>query len=70
MGRRTAQLVCAIFGVLLFLLFFVHSPIADKITLKITTDYSPADSPRLAARIEALIETARGVMWPDDSSLV
>ena len=28
--------------------------------LKITTDYSPADSPRLAARIEALIETARG----------
>ncbi len=39
MGRRTAQLVCAIFGVLLFLLFFVHSPIADKITLKITTDY-------------------------------
>ena len=28
--------------------------------LKITTDYSPADSARLSARIEALIETARG----------
>ena len=28
--------------------------------LKITTDYSPADSARLAARIEALLETARG----------
>jgi len=27
--------------------------------LKITTDYSPADSARLSARIEALIETAR-----------
>jgi benzoyl-CoA reductase/2-hydroxyglutaryl-CoA dehydratase subunit BcrC/BadD/HgdB len=27
--------------------------------LKITTDYSPADSARLTARIEALLETAR-----------
>jgi benzoyl-CoA reductase/2-hydroxyglutaryl-CoA dehydratase subunit BcrC/BadD/HgdB len=27
--------------------------------LKITTDYSPADSPRIAARVEALIETVR-----------
>jgi benzoyl-CoA reductase/2-hydroxyglutaryl-CoA dehydratase subunit BcrC/BadD/HgdB len=29
--------------------------------LKITTDYSPADSSRIAARVEALLETIRGV---------
>jgi benzoyl-CoA reductase/2-hydroxyglutaryl-CoA dehydratase subunit BcrC/BadD/HgdB len=27
--------------------------------LRIETDYSPADSPRLATRVEALMETAR-----------
>jgi benzoyl-CoA reductase/2-hydroxyglutaryl-CoA dehydratase subunit BcrC/BadD/HgdB len=29
--------------------------------LKITTDYSPADSARITARVEALLETVRGV---------
>lgn len=39
MGRRTAQIVCAIFGVLMFLLFFSSHPIAKSITLTITTQY-------------------------------
>lgn len=39
MGRRTAQLVCAGFGILLFLLFFSNHPTAKLIVLKVTTDY-------------------------------
>ena len=32
--------------------------------LKITTDYSPSDSARITARVEALIETVRARMSP------
>jgi hypothetical protein len=39
MGRRTAQIVCAVFGVLMFLLFFSNHPIAKSITLTVTTQY-------------------------------
>jgi benzoyl-CoA reductase/2-hydroxyglutaryl-CoA dehydratase subunit BcrC/BadD/HgdB len=32
--------------------------------LKITTDYSPSDSARILARVEALVETVRGRREP------
>lgn len=39
MSRRVAQIVCAVFGVLMFLLFFSGHPTAKAITLAITTQY-------------------------------
>ena len=43
--------------------FFVRRLVAEELGLrylKITTDYSPADSARILARVEALLETVRG----------
>jgi hypothetical protein len=39
MGRRTAQIVCAVFGVTVFLLYFSSHPVAKSISLAITTQY-------------------------------
>ena len=39
MGRRVAQIVCAVFGVIMFLLFFSDHPTARAITLTVTTRY-------------------------------
>ncbi len=39
MSRRLAQIICAIFGVVMFLLFFSSHPTARAITLTITTEY-------------------------------
>lgn len=39
MSRRIAQIVCAVFGVAMFLLFFSPHPTARAITLTITTEY-------------------------------
>lgn len=39
MTRRIAQIVCAVFGVIMFLLFFSSHPAARAITLAITTQY-------------------------------
>jgi hypothetical protein len=39
MGHRTAQLVCTIFGILVFGLFFTSGPTAGELSLKITRDY-------------------------------
>jgi hypothetical protein len=39
MGRRTAQIVCTVFGIVLFLLFFSSDPRANQLSLRITNDY-------------------------------
>jgi FlaA1/EpsC-like NDP-sugar epimerase len=39
MSRTLAQIVCAVFGVVMFLLFFSSHPTARAITLTITTEY-------------------------------
>ncbi len=39
MSRRLAQILCALFGVAMFLLFFSPHPTARAITLAITTEY-------------------------------
>ena len=39
MSRTLAQILCAVFGVVMFLLFFSSHPTARAITLTITTEY-------------------------------